>query len=90
MHDLWAEVPGDDLDDLMLSSLGHLRAFARLKSPMFWRKKPSSPTTPTPAISPSRGGGRPAKDDARAVDAYRTLLTLQPDDRRAGAAQALT
>ncbi len=87
---LWAVVLDNDADDL--DALGALAQFyerardyekladvlEKLAELTFDTKEKVQILTKLGQVTGDR-----LKDDARAVDAYRTLLTLQPDDRRA-------
>ncbi len=87
---LWAVVLENDADDLdALGALAQLyeraRDYEKLADVLTKLAELTYDTKEKVQILTKLGQvtGDRLKDDARAVDAYRTLLTLQPDDRRA-------
>jgi golgin subfamily B member 1 len=87
---LWAEVLQNDPDDVdALSALGQLyersRDYEKLADVLEKEAELTYETSAKVQILTKLGAvvGDRLKDDARAVEAYRVLLTLQPDDRRA-------
>jgi tetratricopeptide (TPR) repeat protein len=87
---LWAVVLDNDADDLdALGALAQLyeraRDYEKLADVLEKLAELTFDTKEKVQILTKLGQvtGDRLKDDARAVDAYRTLLTLQPDDRRA-------
>jgi tetratricopeptide (TPR) repeat protein len=88
--DLWAVVLENDADDLdALNALSQLyeraRDYEKLASVLEQLAHLTYDDRQKIEILNKLGqvAGDRLKDDARAVEAYRTLLTLQPDDRRA-------
>lgn len=88
--DLWTEVLQNDAEDLdAIGSLAQLyersRDYEKLADMLEKQAELTYDTGEKVQILTKLGSvvGDRLKDDARAVEAYRTLLTLQPDDRRA-------